>query len=85
MLVDINVINSISQNKIDKSIDSSSNTPKGDGYFSASSVIEDSETTSNLDAVHYLLFANYILSLAILYLLLAIAIVYIENKVVNNK
>ena len=76
-------VNTISQNKIEKS--SRLNNNGSNGFFSANCPLENNEVISNVDAVHNFLLANYILHIAVLYLLFAIAILYISDKIINNK
>lgn len=82
-----NAANTIAQNSIkSNSSNISKNDSSGSGPYTASSSLEDIESNSaTIDTVMTFLTSNFVLHIAILYLLFALAILYLCNKVIENK
>lgn len=85
IITGINAANTIYQNKRNSSNISKKNS-YGSGPYTANSPIEDIESNSaTIDTVMTFLTSNFVLHIAILYLLFALAILYLCNKVIENK
>jgi len=75
-----NAANTITQNSIKSSKDG------GNGPYTANSPLEDIENNSaTIETVMTFLYSNFALHIAILYLLFALGILYLIDKVVKNK
>jgi len=78
-----NAANTITQNSINSS---SSSKNGGTGPYTANSPLEDIESNSaTIETVMTFLYSNLALHIAILYLLFALGILYLIDKVVKNK
>lgn len=87
VIVSFNGVNTLVQKKIDSDKDiNKDNDVKGeggsDGPFSSAFSIEEGK--SDLDYVYEILYSNYILHVAMLYLLISLVIIIITNYIINN-
>ena len=84
LFVATNAMNTITQNNIENK-NSRSSSSSGNGSFPASSALENNEVSSTtIDSITDLLNSNLILNICMLYLLIALAVLYISTKVANK-